>query len=75
MKKMFTVLTVLVLVLSLGLLGCGQQTSPSGTSNNQQNQGTPKLKVGVVFDIGGRGDKSFNDSAYRGLVKAAKELG
>jgi basic membrane protein A and related proteins len=33
------------------------------------------LKVGLVFDVGGRGDKSFNDSAFRGLERAAKELG
>jgi basic membrane protein A len=26
-----------------------------------------KIKVGLVFDIGGRGDESFNDSAYRGI--------
>jgi len=26
-----------------------------------------QLKVGLVFDVGGRGDQSFNDSAYRGL--------
>jgi basic membrane protein A len=30
--------------------------------------------VGLVFDVGGRGDKSFNDAAYRGLEKATKEL-
>lgn len=34
-----------------------------------------KFKVGLVFDVGGRGDKSFNDAAYRGLEKAQKELG
>ena len=33
------------------------------------------LKVGLVFDVGGRGDKSFNDSAYRGLKKAKEDLG
>ena len=33
------------------------------------------VKVGLAFDIGGRGDKSFNDSAYAGLEKAAKTLG
>jgi basic membrane protein A and related proteins len=33
------------------------------------------LKVGVVFDVGGRGDKSFNDSAYEGLARAERELG
>ncbi len=32
------------------------------------------VKVGLAFDIGGRGDKSFNDSAYAGLVKAQKLL-
>jgi basic membrane protein A len=33
------------------------------------------LRVGLVFDVGGRGDKSFNDSAYRGVERAARELG
>ena len=31
--------------------------------------------VGLVFDIGGRGDQSFNDSAAAGLERAADELG
>jgi len=31
--------------------------------------------VGLVFDVGGRGDKSFNDAAYAGLERAQKELG
>ena len=31
--------------------------------------------VGLVFDIGGRGDQSFNDSAAAGLDKATDELG
>jgi basic membrane protein A len=34
-----------------------------------------KFNIGLVFDVGGLGDKSFNDSAHRGLVKAAGELG
>ena len=33
------------------------------------------LRVGLVFDVGGRGDKSFNDAAYAGLERAQKELG
>jgi basic membrane protein A len=33
------------------------------------------LKVGLVFDVGGRGDKSFNDAAFAGLERAQKELG
>jgi basic membrane protein A len=28
-----------------------------------------------VFDVGGRGDKSFNDAAYAGLARARAELG
>src|SRR6476659_8345223 len=33
------------------------------------------IDVGVVFDLGGRGDKSFNDGAYLGAERAEKELG
>jgi basic membrane protein A and related proteins len=31
--------------------------------------------VGVVFDVGGRGDKSFNDGAFQGADSATRELG
>jgi basic membrane protein A len=34
-----------------------------------------RVRVGLVFDVGGRGDKSFNDAAYEGLVRAGRELG
>lgn len=33
------------------------------------------MQVGLVFDVGGRGDKSFNDAAYAGLEAAQQELG
>jgi basic membrane protein A len=33
------------------------------------------LDVGIVFDLGGRGDKSFNDGAYIGAERAMRELG
>ena len=33
------------------------------------------VKVGLAYDIGGRGDKSFNDAAAAGLDKAKTELG
>ena len=52
-----------ILVVAL-LAGCGRDVEHSGG-----------LRVGLVFDIGGRGDKSFNDSAYRGLERAQHELG
>ncbi len=34
-----------------------------------------QLRVGLVFDIGGKGDQSFNDSAFRGIQWAAKDFG
>ncbi len=34
-----------------------------------------KVKVGLAYDIGGRGDKSFNDSAAAGLALAKKKFG
>lgn len=33
------------------------------------------VRIGLVFDVGGRGNKSFNDAAYEGLSRAARELG
>jgi basic membrane protein A len=57
-----------VLSLALALLaGC----SAGGTQSSAQ---TP-LKVAIVTDVGGLGDKSFNDSAYAGLTEAKEYLG
>jgi len=33
------------------------------------------VRIGLVFDIGGLGDKSFNDAANAGLQRAKEELG
>ncbi len=33
------------------------------------------IEVSLVFAVGGRGDKSYNDLAYDGLLRAEKELG
>lgn len=33
------------------------------------------VRIGLVFDVGGRGDKSFNDAAFEGLSRAAREFG
>lgn len=38
-------------------------------------EGARRVRVGLVFDTGGRGDKSFNDGAYEGLERARRELG
>ena len=48
----------------------------SGCGVKESRQETPgALKAGLVFDVGGRGDKSFNDGAYRGIERAKRELG
>lgn len=45
---------------------------PSGAEQLPTGEG---LDIGIVFDMGGRGDKSFNDGAYLGAERARKELG
>lgn len=37
-------------------------------------QASTQLSVGVAYDIGGRGDKSFNDASAAGLDKAQKQF-
>lgn len=59
------------------IIGCngGDTASSSTTGGTGQTSNEKKLVIGMVFDSGGRGDKSFNDSAYAGLERAQKELG
>jgi basic membrane protein A len=47
----------------------------AGPTAANADAGRAPFGVGIVFDVGGRGDKSFNDGAYRGATRAAKELG
>ena len=70
MKKFYTFFAV-VIVLNIIFLFLGIKPDEVKTTNAGDK---PKLKVGLVFDVGGRGDKSFNDSAYNGLQRAIKNL-
>jgi basic membrane protein A len=45
-----------------------------GGSNAGGGGGGKTVKVGLAYDIGGRGDKSFNDAAFAGLERAEKDL-
>ncbi|MCD6245160.1 MAG: BMP family ABC transporter substrate-binding protein [Candidatus Korarchaeota archaeon] len=47
------------------------KTTPKPTTTTAQKA----KKVLVLFDVGGRGDLSFNDMAWLGAEKAKKELG
>jgi basic membrane protein A len=42
----------------------------SGAPEVEMTGDKSKVKVGMAYDVGGRGDQSFNDSAARGLDKA-----
>lgn len=63
--------TALLFALLSVLISCGNKDTQTGKDNSVQ----PGTKVGLVFDIGGRGDKSFNDAAYKGLEDAKRDLG
>jgi basic membrane protein A and related proteins len=67
MRKLLLVLGAL-LALHVALLF----VRPSGAVEPPDDEG---LDIGIVFDVGGRGDKSFNDGAYAGAMRAARELG
>jgi basic membrane protein A and related proteins len=62
------------LALVAAACGGGDDGGDTGTGGGGGGNAEAK-KVGVVYDIGGRGDKSFNDSAYAGLQAAEKEQG
>ena len=68
-----------LLALGIGLAACGGSDSGTGGESSAPgaSSGAPAsaLKVGLAYDIGGRGDQSFNDSAARGLDKAKTDFG
>ena len=69
MKKIIalrSVAFVIIIAMVAVLSGCSAE-EPAGAEG--------VVRVGMVFDVGGKGDKSFNDSAYRGLLHAADEFG
>ncbi|MFF5918176.1 BMP family protein [Streptomyces flavochromogenes] len=58
--------------LALSATACGKSSTDSGSSPSSSAKAT---KAAIAYDIGGRGDQSFNDAAYAGLKKAEDELG
>ncbi len=59
-------------VLALVAAACGNDNggNTGGTGGTECN---PDLSVGVAYDVGGIGDKSFNDAANAGLQAAIDE--
>jgi basic membrane protein A len=71
MRRINKLTRVAVGVASLGLVAtaCGGTSSDSGDSDSSDRG------VAIAFDVGGKGDQSFNDAAFAGLTKAKDEYG
>ncbi|MFT3874629.1 MAG: BMP family ABC transporter substrate-binding protein [Nocardioides sp.] len=80
-----TKIVAVTAVASVALVGCAKNDDSAPSSDNTSSAAGGKdacadasgdgPKVGLAYDVGGRGDQSFNDSAYAGLEKAVSELG
>ena len=63
-------------VAAVVLSGCAKQnTGSEDAAGNEDCVEQTDVKVGMAFDVGGRGDQSFNDSAAKGLDQAECQLG
>ena len=56
----------LALAVTLTMSGCRDLSYASGDPD--------KIQVGIVFDSGGKDDRSFNAAAFRGVTRAAKDF-
>ncbi|WP_329545827.1 BMP family ABC transporter substrate-binding protein [Streptomyces sp. NBC_01356] len=56
--------------LALVLSACGGTSTSSSSSESKGDLG-----LAIAYDVGGKGDQSFNDAAYAGLEQAQKEFG
>ncbi|NAZ34460.1 MAG: BMP family ABC transporter substrate-binding protein [Pyrobaculum sp.] len=80
-SKLWLAIAVVVIIAAIGAFLAFQQQPPAQTTTPQTatvpiTQTTkPKGNIYVIYDIGGRGDLSFNDMAYLGASRAAKDFG
>ena len=72
-------LLALFVALSLIATACGggsdDEPAGEGDETTQADGEGSDVRVGMIYDIGGRGDLSFNDSAAAGLDQAKDEFG
>lgn len=75
-KKGLVLFLALVMVMTM-FTGCAQpaQAPAAPAEPAPAEEAKPELSFGMITDVGGLGDKSFNDSAWEGIQKAGKELG
>ncbi|TPQ20571.1 BMP family lipoprotein [Streptomyces sporangiiformans] len=65
---------VAVAVVVVAAAGCGETSSESSQSEGDSKSGYSGKGIGLAYDIGGRGDQSFNDAAFSGFEKAKKDF-
>lgn len=58
---------ILLLTVTLALPGCSRMFGGKDDAGG-------KVRVGIVFDIGGKDDKSFNAAAWEGVKRALKDM-
>lgn len=77
--RRLTKATAIAGVIALVFAGtaCSKKSTDTNEGSKDKNcvAKDSSKKVGMAFDVGGRGDQSFNDSAAKGLDKAACEFG
>ena len=57
----------------LALSACG--TDDTDTDGDTDTSPESEVKIGMAYDVGGRGDQSFNDSAAAGMDRAVEDFG
>jgi basic membrane protein A and related proteins len=69
--------TAVIVTVVVGATACGSSSSSGGSSGGSApaSSSAPKISIGLVTDIGGLNDKSFNHLAYVGVQRAASQLG
>ena len=60
-----------LIALFIALIGI---LSAGCTAREEARREGCEIKVGIVFDIGGKNDRSFNAAAWEGVKRAEREL-
>ncbi|HEX5565714.1 MAG TPA: BMP family ABC transporter substrate-binding protein [Streptomyces sp.] len=59
--------------LAITATGCGSTSTESSSPSSSSSDGKSK-GIALAYDVGGRGDQSFNDAAYDGFEKARQDF-
>jgi len=70
MHRSFRMFTLPLVALAVVAAACSNNSSAASGTSSGSGTCTSDLKVGLALDVGGLGDKGFNDLAYAGLQKA-----